>query len=99
MKKKAIVCDDCGGVISTNLNLKKRQYCVICERDLCSSCGELFMEELFDDKYATCEKCGEAITDFNKTDYKILNEKFSKELIETIKKLIMTNEIEGNTKQ
>ena len=95
MKKQAIVCDLCDHMISTNLKYET-EHCVICKRCICSDCGETFMEELFAEDYAICERCKDAFDDFDEDDYKILNEKFSKELMEVIKKLIMTNEMRGN---
>jgi formylmethanofuran dehydrogenase subunit E len=95
MKKQAIVCDLCDNMITTNLT-HKADKCVICQRTICNGCGESFMESLFDsDDNIICERCRDAFDEFGVDDKKILEDKFSKELIEVIKKLIMTNEMRG----
>lgn len=96
MKKQAVVCDVCNKMISTNLKSKDRFTCAICNRDMCDDCGSNFLEDIFDDRISLCEKCNESIENFTKHDYDILQDKYSKELLELIKKLMMTNEMRGN---
>ena len=95
MKKQAIVCDLCDRMISTNLKYET-EHCVICKRCICGNCSEPFMEDLFGNDHLICERCKDAFDDFDNNDYKILNEKYSKDLFEVVKKLIMTNEMRGN---
>jgi len=97
MKKKALVCDRCNRVISTNFK-EEKIVCCICNSDLCSDCAEYMFDDLFGEKFIFCRTCSDNFDEFGKKDNDILYKKFGKDFIETIKKLMMTNQMSGNKK-